>query len=248
MALFYRDHVCGWGWLTGGFSATRKRYQAALTPPLVFILWLQGLIYSHFLLCVPFIPRVIPVSSLQTFSSKCNHLNVLDVHPLDYRCVCKMWVVILTATFLLFTGWFPEANRYADISPILEKCLLLTAFWQLSHFFASFCMKTPPKRCLYSLMPLFPFSLNPLNQTLAFTTPSKLPNKGITGPLMLTWIVNFWSSPSWPLTGAWIRSLALLFDFLSSLGYPPYPGFPLMPRLLLSFLSCFLLFFPTTQQ
>lgn len=49
----------------------------------------------HFLLSVPFIPRVIPVSFLQTFSSRSNHLNVLDMYPLDYRCACKTRIVIL---------------------------------------------------------------------------------------------------------------------------------------------------------
>lgn len=103
--------------------------------------------------------------------------------------MCILWITGVSAKCGLPFWLWPlcsllddsKANRYADISPILEKCFLLTAFWQLSHFFASFCMKTP-KRCLYSLMPLFPFSLSPLNLTLAFTTPSKLLNKGITGP------------------------------------------------------------------
>lgn len=52
---------------------------------------------------------VIPFSSLQTFFGS-NHLNVLSVHPLDYRCTCKMWIVIL-AMWLFALYWIVPIGK-----------------------------------------------------------------------------------------------------------------------------------------
>ena len=84
-----------------------------------------------------------PVQGLSRFLSPSSHsirlpvdlllqevpFNVLYVHTPLYRCAHETWIMIFGMrlfTFLLFTESFPSANKYAGISAILEKCLLLT--------------------------------------------------------------------------------------------------------------------------
>lgn len=229
--------TCLWvgGWLTGGVTATGQRHHAALCWSLFLpsgcqgrfntahSSWPTGLCKAYL---VSFRPQVIPFASLETFCSR--------RYPLMYFMCTPCFIGVLVKggswfsecgcfTFLLFTESSPSANKYAGISAILEKCLLLTQLPLTAisrfFFFSSFCIQTPPKGCPYLLMPVS--SLSPhihLHETSAFTTPSKWLIKGTAGLVPPNLRVAFGSSPAWALPGAQARP-ALLSEVLSLLGF-----------------------------
>lgn len=116
-------------------------------------------------------------------------------------------------TFWLFTESFPSANKYAGISPTLEKCLLLTKLPRtaISWSFASFYIQTPPKGCPFLLTPVS--SLSPythFQETSAFTTPSERLIEGTAGPVLShLWVVIRAGSPRGKGQASAPRGLAL---------------------------------------
>lgn len=124
----------------------------------------------------------------------------------------------LAVTLLLFIGSFPLVNKNADISPILEKCLLLTPL-SLTAISPFLCIATPPKGCLSLLMPAFPSTLNLLQSDFCLYHSIKIAHQSTTGPhaiklnSQLLVLIHLTSRRS---NGSGHRSF--LFGFLSSLG------------------------------
>lgn len=141
-------------------------------------------------------------------------------------------------TFLLFTESFPTANKYATISPILEKCLLLTQLppRASSPFLCITLHQNSPKRLPIPVNASLPFHPKP---TFMRLLPSSLHQNGASkaplAPCRQTW-VHSWSSSTHRSTDQ-----VILFDPLSSLGFhTALFGFPHPTGCSFCLLSCFL--------
>lgn len=236
------------GWLTGGFTARCQRCQtlcplaarADLTHSTVHgtLAWVRP--FS----CVLSSSRVIPFSSLQNLLfrkqpfNKCTLCESSDLQVCLQNVGCHFGNVDV----LLFCSLLNHSQQQINM-------LLFLQFWknafswlscpqELSpHFFASLCIKTPPKDCPYQLMPLFPFTLSPLSWDFCLHHSIKTAHQR-----------HRWPHAAKPesthgprlLIEAQIRS-SVLFDPLSSLGFhTALFGFPHPTGCSFCLLSCFL--------
>ena len=190
----------------------------------------------QFPLFAPFIPRVILSILPADLLLQEQPFKYLGVHPLDYRCACKMWVVTLAVWLLC--SLVARSPRQANMLLLLQAFSWLHFLTAISPFFALFYNKTP-KGCLYWIMPLFSFTPNLLQPDLSLHHPSNCSARAphAATPTKLTF------GPHLPDPA----HHALLFEVLSSLGLCTLLAFLLHHWLLLSLLFCFLLFLPTTR-
>lgn len=117
-------------------------------------------------LLFPFIPNS---PSFQTLCSRSNHLSVLFVHPLVYRCACTMLIVILGMWLFYYFAlyWIIPISKqicwyFSNFGkmPSLDSASNRYVSISLHHLYP----KTLPKGCPYQLMPLFSSTLNPLSR------------------------------------------------------------------------------------